>query len=71
MTPSTQSIIGRLRQEIKRQLSRCNPEATPHTCRESSTPEGYARIEAAIIAIVAREGVSIGTAIANIESDQA
>lgn len=63
-----QAIIE-LRRQIREQLSRCRQGETPNLCREAGTTEGYRKVEALAIGIVAREGVSVTTALANIEME--
>lgn len=58
-----------VRSEIKKNLAKCNPAATPKVCEMIQTPEGYLRLENMIIFALIYGQTSIGAAIAQIEME--
>ena len=61
--------IEHLKKLIRLELADCNQADWPEVCRMQSTPEGYRRIEAAIIQLALGEAMPVGAAIAQIESE--
>ena len=66
---STDNLVRALRLRVKQELLRCDGAATPKVCAATATPEGYLAVERMVIAIVAKEGCAVGTAIFNLESE--
>jgi hypothetical protein len=63
------SLETRLRQEIKKQLEKCDSVSTPKICSIIKDAESYGRIEAQIIELVISSAISAGAAIGQIESE--
>ena len=63
------STTEKLKQEIKKHLTKCDQNGYPNICKTVQTRAGYARIEAQIIEIAIRDNVGILGAMNIIESD--
>jgi hypothetical protein len=61
--------VNQLRLLIRRELQRCNPSATPNFCEMVKTQSGYKKAESMILTYAITNGVSIGAAIAQLESE--
>ena len=57
----------KLRQEIKRQLERCNTDATPNICDMVKDVETYKKVEGDIINMVVNTGITPAAAIGQLE----
>jgi hypothetical protein len=61
--------VNQLRLLIRKQLQSCNPSATPNFCEMVKTQSGYKKAEGLIINYTIANGVGIGSAIAQLESE--
>ncbi len=64
-----QGLEQELRLEIKRNLDKCNPSATPKVCSRIHAPSGYQNIEAQIIKMMIRDQIGAGACISQIETE--
>jgi hypothetical protein len=60
--------VNQLRLLIRKQLQRCNPSATPNFCEMVKTQSGYKKAESMILTYAITNRVSVGAAIAQLES---
>jgi hypothetical protein len=61
--------VNQLRLLIRKELQKCNPAATPNFCEMIKTQSGYKKAEGMIITYAITNGVGIGAAIAQLESE--
>ena len=61
--------VNQLRLLIRKDLQNCNPSATPNFCEMLKTQSGYKKAEGMIINYAITNGVGIGAAIAQLESE--
>ena len=61
--------VNQLRLLIRKELQKCNPSATPHFCEMIKTKSGYKKAEGMIINYAIANGLGIGSAIAQLESE--
>lgn len=61
--------VNQLRLLVRKELQKCNPSATPHFCEMIKTQSGYKKAESMIINYTITNGVGIGAAIAQLESE--
>ena len=61
--------VNQLRLLIRKELKKCNPSATPNFCEMIKTQSGYKKAESMIISYAITNGVGIGAAIAQLESE--
>lgn len=63
------NVVTQLRLEIKKQLQRCDGQATPHVCAAIQSLEGYQKVEKQIIDLVIGQQLTPASAIAQIEME--
>jgi hypothetical protein len=61
--------VNQLRLLIRKELQKCIPSATPIFCEMVKTQSGYKKAEGLIINYAIANGVGIGAAIVQLESD--
>ncbi|WP_017730731.1 hypothetical protein [Nafulsella turpanensis] len=61
--------VKQLRLLIRRELQSCNPSATPNFCEMIKTQSGYKKAESMTISYAITNGVGVGAAIAQLESE--
>ena len=61
--------VNQFRLLIRKELQKCNPLATPHFCEMVKTQSGYKKAEGLIINYAIANGIGIGSAIAQLESE--
>jgi hypothetical protein len=61
--------VNQLRLLIRKELQKCNPSATPNFCEMIKFQTGYRKAEGMILNYAIANGVGIGSAIAQLESE--
>lgn len=62
-----EALENTFRLAIAEALKDCDPQILPRVCKRIASQEGYREVEGAIIQMVAKEGLDIGPAIAQLE----
>ena len=62
-------LVIELKKAIKEEIGECDPRVWGKLCQMRSTEKGYQTIEKSVIRLVCEEGMTIGSALAFIESE--